>query len=81
MSDFAQWAPCRLCGLPVGLPRQSHDDCLIRAIEQLQERNRQAAQALRTLADAIGYPVNSPRVMRERLRELAAALEDSHADA
>ena len=81
MSEFAQWAPCRLCGLPVGLPRQAHDDCLIHAIEQLQERTRQAAQALRHLADAIGYPINSPAVMRHELRSLADVLEARDADA
>lgn len=27
MSDFAEWRPCRVCGLPVALPKRVHDEC------------------------------------------------------
>ena len=27
MSDFAEWRPCRVCGLPVALPQRVHDEC------------------------------------------------------
>ena len=54
---------------------------LAQAVERQEQRTQHVAQALRSLADAIGYPVNSTRIMRERLRELAAVLEDSHAEA
>lgn len=27
MNDFAVWMPCRVCGLPVALPKRTHDEC------------------------------------------------------
>lgn len=56
-------------------------DALCEIVKLQEQRTQQAAQALNELADAIGYPINSTREMRARVRAVAAVLTGEKATA
>lgn len=50
MSDFAEWRPCRVCGLPVALPKRTHDACL--------EMRKRAETMQPTVGRIVHYTLN-----------------------
>ena len=63
MSDFAEWRPCRVCGLPVALPKRVHDEC------QRLERLLVESVTIEELDDLIGDDIDPYQTMMDRARE------------
>lgn len=50
MSDFAEWRPCQLCGLPVALPKRVHDECAEATMSEIHDLSEQDIE--RAIQDA-----------------------------